>query len=97
MLLNSMDLIQQVAAPRDGLIKAPRQLVSRCFDAVELHLHYPSHFDGFYRPLSALFALPAPRAGRTAPYAGISCRRTIHKLDSANSISTWAVFLAKPR
>jgi transposase len=44
-------------------------------------------------------ALRKPHAvfGRTTPNIAINCLRAIHRFDSANSVTTCAVFLAKPR
>jgi hypothetical protein len=41
-------------------------------------------------------AHPGP-FGRTHAMAPSKCRRAIHRLDSANSVCNWAVFLASPR
>lgn len=46
------------------------------------------------KPASARFF---PRYRRTSPAAVSNCRRTIHRFDSANSVVSCAVFLAKPR
>lgn len=45
-------------------------------------------FEGALRPYAAF--------GRTACMA-INCLRAIHRFDSANSVSTWAVFFCSPR
>jgi len=44
-------------------------------------------------------AFPAPHAvcGRTAPSIAVDFFRAIHRFDNANSVSTCAVFFAKPR
>ena len=39
----------------------------------------------------------SPVLGRTHPCAPINLPRTIHKFDSANSVTSWAVFFFKPR
>lgn len=47
----------------------------------------------------AMFICPggslAGTSGRSYPYVGCNCRRTIHRLESANSASTSPVFLAR--
>ena len=46
-----------------------------------------------FQPLQGLF----PSCGRTHPFASISLPLTIHKFDSANSVTSWTVFFFKPR
>lgn len=46
--------------------------------------------------LSPRFCLPRVLRGRTGAIA-VTCRRAIRSFDSANSVTTCAVFLASPR
>jgi hypothetical protein len=54
-------------------------------------------------PLAAALGLFSPAQGhrpvfgRTHAFAPINLPRTIHKLDSANNVKSWAVFFFNPR
>ena len=45
----------------------------------------------------AAFHAPLARGRRTHPCISINLRRAIHTLDSANNVTSCAVFFAKPR
>lgn len=49
------------------------------------------------QPITGLFPGPLAVCTRTHACAPIKGRRAIHRLDSANSVCSWAVFFFRPR
>ena len=85
---------------KDGLDNSqPNDIASRHFSNSEISRGNFQMDVVFHGLLAAFQPLPglSPVLGRTHPCAPINLPRTIHKFDSANSVTSWAVFFFKPR
>ena len=92
--------VYQVTFLKDTLNNSlPSRVASHTFSNTGIF----SGFSRFEAVFADYFGLSYPEQGlcpvfrRTHACAPINWRRTIHKLDSANSVTSWAVFFLRPR